>query len=53
MEFVHTDLSGKIDPVSFDGHQYAISFTDDFSGYVFTYFLKLKSDAYKALEKNF
>ena len=51
LEFVHTDLSGKIDPISIDGHQYTISFTDDYSGYVFTYFLKYKSDAYKALEK--
>ena len=51
MEFVHTDLSGAVDPVSIEGHKYVISFTDDFSGYVFTYFLKRKSDATKALEK--
>ena len=51
LEFVHTDLSGSIEPVSVDGHRYVISFTDDFSGYVFTYFLKVKSDSVKALEK--
>ena len=51
LEFVHTDLSGAVDPVSFDGHRYVIAFTDDYSGSVFTYFLKYKSDATKALEK--
>ena len=51
LDFVHTDLSGAVEPVSIDGHKYTISFTDDYSGYVFTYFLKLKSDALKALNK--
>ena len=51
LSFVHTDLSGAVTPVSIDGHKYAISFTDDYSGYVFTYFLKYKSDASKALDK--
>jgi len=41
-ELIHTDLSGPIDPIAKDGFRYAIVFTDDFSGNMFTYFLKEK-----------
>ena len=44
LELVHTDLAGPIEPVSTEGFKYAISFTDDYSGVVFVYFLKSKSD---------
>ena len=50
-ELVHTDLAGPIDPVAKDGFRYAMIFTDDYSGCLFTYFLKEKSDAVKATEK--
>ncbi len=50
-ELVHTDLAGPIDPVAKDGFRYVIIFTDDYSGCLFTYFLKEKSDAVKATEK--
>ena len=49
MELVHSDLAGPIDPVARDGFSYAITFTDDYSGAIFVYFLKVKSDASKAL----
>lgn len=45
------DLAGPIDPVSKDGHKYALSFTDDYSSAVFVYFLKNKSDTVQATEK--
>lgn len=51
LEMVHTDLAGPIDPVSRDGHRYALSFTDDYSSAVFVYFLKNKSDTVTATEK--
>ena len=51
LEFIHTDLCGPITPVSTEGFRWVISFSCDFSGYVFTYFLKRKSDSVKALEK--
>ena len=51
LEFIHTDLNGPIDPVSSDGFKFVISFSDDYSGFVFTYFLKHKNDASRALEK--
>ena len=50
-ELVHTDLAGLIDPVAKDGFRYAMVFTDDYSGCLFTYFLKEKPDTIKATEK--
>eukprot|EP00794_Sanderia_malayensis_P001264 gene1264-1394_t len=50
-ELIHIDLSGPINPVAKDGFKYAIVFTDDYSGSMFTYFLKKKSDATRATEE--
>ena len=51
-ELVHTDLAGPIDPIAKDGFRYMIISTDDYSGCLFTYFLKEKSDAPKATRKS-
>lgn len=51
LELVHTDLAGPIESTGQDGHKYAISFTDDFSGAVAVYFLKNKSDTTLATKK--
>ena len=51
LDLVHTDLSGPIDPTAKDGFRYTLAFTDDYSGAVFVYFLKSKSDTVKATEK--
>ena len=51
LELVHTDLAGKINQASSEGFRYAISFTDDYSGIIFVYFLKQKSDTTRAAEK--
>lgn len=51
LKMVHTDLSGPIEPAGQEGHKYVISFTDDYSGAVFVYFLKYKSEATLATEK--
>ena len=51
LKLVHTDLAGPIDPVSTEGFKYAMVFTDDYSGLVFVYFLKSKSDAVNATER--
>lgn len=48
---VHTDLAGPIDPLSKDGHKYALSFIDDYSSAIFIYFLRNKSDTTTATEK--
>ena len=51
LSLVHTDLAGPIEPVSSEGFRYAIVFTDDYSGVVFVYFLKSKSDTVEATER--
>ena len=51
LEFVHSDLSGAVEPPAREGFRYAINFVDDHTGSTFIYFLKLKSDASKALKK--
>ena len=47
----HSDLAGPINPTAKDGFRFAMTFTDDYSGAIFVYFLKRKSDATKALIK--
>ena len=51
LEMVHCDIAGPVTPVAREGFKYAINFIDDYSGATFIYFLKKKSDAFKALEK--
>ncbi|CAB4016811.1 Retrovirus-related Pol poly from transposon TNT 1-94 [Paramuricea clavata] len=51
LEMVHTDLAGPISPVSKNGFKYCIAFTDDFSGAIFVYFLRNKTDTLLATEK--
>ena len=48
---VHTDIAGPISPVSLNGFKYCVAFTDDFSGAVFVYFIKNKSDTLAATDK--
>src|SRR4029434_2356254 len=48
LELVHTDLCGPIEPADKDGYRYAIAFSDDYSGMIFPYFIKAKSDTTKA-----
>ncbi|KAI8116737.1 Retrovirus-related Pol polyprotein from transposon TNT 1-94 [Lucilia cuprina] len=45
LELVHTDLCGPIGVRSVGGSSYFITFIDDYSRYISTYFLKQKSDA--------
>lgn len=51
LELVHTDLAGPMRTESIDGHKYAVSFTDDYSGAMSVYFLKKKSDTAQATQK--
>ena len=45
LELVHSDLAG---PLSLAQSMYVMSFVDDYSGFIFLYFLKFKSDAVDA-----
>ncbi|XP_061753964.1 copia protein isoform X1 [Nerophis ophidion] len=51
LQLVHTDLAGPMRNPSLEGHKYAQSFTDDYSGAMTVYFLKCKSDAVHATER--
>lgn len=51
MEFVHCDLAGPMSIESREKSKYCIVFVDDYSGSVFVYFLKQKSDALNATKK--
>ena len=51
MEFVHSDICGPVSPVARGGFRYALSFVDDYSGALFMYYIKEKSDAPRALEQ--
>ena len=50
-ELIHTDLAGPTEPADINGHRYAITFTNDFSGAIFVYFLKTKKDTVSATKK--
>jgi hypothetical protein len=52
LQLVHTDIYGPLDPISFGGNKYFITFIDDFSRKSWVYFLKEKSSAL-AVFKNF
>lgn len=51
LALVHTDLCGPMDPTDRDGYRFTLAFTDDYSGMIWTYFLKTKSDTARATEK--
>ena len=51
LELVFTDVAGPIAPQSINGDKYVIVFIDDYSGMMFHYFMKHKSDATEALRK--
>ena len=50
-ELAFTDLAGPIVPIPKHGYKYVISFTDNYSGCLFTYFLRPKPDTIHATEK--
>ncbi|MBW0488791.1 hypothetical protein O181_028506 [Austropuccinia psidii MF-1] len=47
---VHSDLSGKISPVTIGGGQYYLKFTNDLSKFKTIYILKNKSEACEAIK---
>ncbi len=51
LEFVHSDITGPIEPAAKDGFRYVATYTDDYSGAIFAYFMKNKDDTVYTLEK--
>ena len=51
LELLHMDLFGPSRTKSFGGNYYALVIVDDYSRYTWTFFLTLKSEAFKAFKK--
>jgi len=51
LELLHMDLFGPSRIKSFGGNYYALIIVDDYSRYTWTFFLTLKSKAFKAFKK--
>ena len=51
LQLVHTDICGPLDPMSYGGNRYFITFIDDFSRKTWVYFLKEKSAALKIFKE--
>ncbi|KAM1936926.1 hypothetical protein ACFX15_014142 [Malus domestica] len=51
LQLVHTDICGPLDPMSYGGNRYFITFIDDFSRKTWVYFLKEKSTALKVFKE--
>lgn len=51
LHLVHSDLAGPVVPVGKHGFRYAMIFTDDYSGVMYCYNLKSKSDAHVAMQQ--
>ena len=51
LDLVHCDLAGPIEPETKEGFKYSAVFVDDYSGAVFLYLLKSKSDTIVAVQK--
>jgi len=50
LKLIHSDLSGRIPTSSLAGSEYDIIFIDDFTRFTMIYFLKKKSEAFKAFQ---
>lgn len=46
LELVHSDVFGPVKQSSIKGMRYMVTFIDDFSRYVWVYFMKEKSEAF-------
>ncbi|KAM0985723.1 hypothetical protein ACFX13_013181 [Malus domestica] len=51
LQMVHKDICGPLDPMSYGGNRYFITFIDDFSRKTWVYFLKEKSAALKIFKE--
>ena len=46
MELIHSDVFGPVKQISIGGMRYMVTFIDDFSRYVWVYFMKEKSETF-------
>ncbi|KAJ4718987.1 Retrovirus-related Pol polyprotein from transposon TNT 1-94 [Melia azedarach] len=46
LQLIHSDVFGPVKQPSISGHRYMVTFIDDFSRYVWTFFVKEKSETF-------
>lgn len=51
LELIHSDVFGPVKQASVDGMKYMVTFIDDFSRYVWVYFLKEKSEVFSKFKE--
>ena len=51
LELVHSDVFGPVKQPSISGYRYMVTFIDDFSRYVWVYFLKEKSEVFEKFKE--
>lgn len=51
LDFVHTDVSGRMSHVSLRGFEYYVVFIDDFSRKTLIFFLKTKGEVFKCFKE--
>lgn len=51
LELVHTDLCGPMEVVSMGGSKYFLLFVDDYTRYIFVYFIESKNQAFNCFKE--
>lgn len=51
LELIHSDVCGPVNPVTYDGYKYFVSFIDDFTHFVSIFLLKQKSEVLECFKK--
>jgi hypothetical protein len=51
LDLVHIDVCGTMSQASLSGHEYHITFIDDYSRKNWIYFLKTKSEVFKRFQE--
>jgi hypothetical protein len=51
LDLVHTDVCGPMSWASLSGHEYYLTFIDDYSRKTWIYFLKAKSEVFKRFQE--
>lgn len=49
LQIIHSDVGGKVSPMTWDGKQYYVTFRDDFTGYIEVYLLAAKSEVFEVM----
>ncbi|KXJ69949.1 hypothetical protein RP20_CCG025350 [Aedes albopictus] len=51
LERIHSDVCGPIEPASWEGHRYLVSFIDDYSHFAVVYLIRKKSEVFEKFKE--